>query len=274
MNAPDGQARAPCDPSPRPPRSSLSAGRHSPADSDGSAAPGSTRHPPAPATARTGARTERSNWPLVGSWPAYWRTPRRPAFGPQSKMWAAARVAGASDLHRDRLALDTRAGATARPDAGAGSDAQLLVDQLRRPRRRRRGPWSRASRAPRSGRSPWRCPRACAAPRRDSPRAPRRRSRPAHLPRRSPRRPSARTISAGSPPSATSLSSTCRPAPTLIRFAATSPTSAASASARTREAAGSSSSARRLRQVGGDPVRERLRRRRRVCLQPRAPASK
>ena len=55
-------------------------------------------------------------------------------------------------------------------------------------------------------------------------------------------RPSASTIAAGSPPSATSLSSTWRPAPTLICLAATRPTSAASAPGSTREAAGSSPS--------------------------------
>ena len=68
MNAPHGQAHGRYGRSLRPPRSSLGDGRHSPADNDASAVPDSTRPPPAPATARTGARSERSDWPLVGSW--------------------------------------------------------------------------------------------------------------------------------------------------------------------------------------------------------------
>ena len=169
-------------------------------------------------------------------------------------------------VHSQHIGAPARSMALAhRPKCrGAMSRVALLLrcraarSPAGRPRCRRRGPWSRASRGRRSGRSPWRCPRARARRRRRWPRAPPRRSSASSPPESIAASPSPRRSPAGRRRRRPAVSSTCRPAPTLTCLA---PTSADERGQRARLHAG----VRRVlavrqasQQLAGDPVGERL----------------
>ena len=210
----DGRARGRSVPMRHRPRSGRDADRRYLVDSDGFAGAEDVLPPTPPAAGGTAGERESLRCCMTSSWRACWRRADS-AFGRQSKMFAR---------RHSRVSLRCRA---ARAPAGSTSppSARPLVSRIT---------------CPTIGPIAFALPPARARRRRGWPRARPRRSRRARRRRRSPPRPSASTIAAGSPPSATSLSSTWRAAPTLTRLLADQPDERAPAPpARRCESAGS-----------------------------------
>ena len=170
----------------------------------------------------------------------------------------------------------SRAGARRMPSPHAGAaGADVRRPAARgsagRPRRRRRGRSSRASRGRRSGRSPWRCPRARARRRRRWPRAPPRRPPASSSPPSIAARPSASTIAAalaalGDEP----VEHLARRADADRAWRRPARRAPRAPAAGTTRVARDPAVVEPRHQLAGDPVGERLRRRRRLARRRRA----